>query len=158
MIQYITGDATCPTGEGVKVIAHVCNDMGGWGRGFVLALSQQWNEPEKSYRDWAAGRTDRPFGLGQTQYVTVDHNLWVANMIGQHKTHTIAGVPPVRYEAMETALGDVADFAISKTASVHLPRIGCGLAGGKWEIVEQIVNRSLCKCGVEVIVYDLPVK
>ena len=36
-IQYLTGDATAPTASGNKIIAHVCNDIGGWGKGFVLA-------------------------------------------------------------------------------------------------------------------------
>ena len=36
-IVYVRGDATVPSVKGVKVIAHVCNDIGGWGKGFVLA-------------------------------------------------------------------------------------------------------------------------
>lgn len=38
-IAYKRGDATQPVGEGSKVLVHVCNDIGGWGRGFVLAVS-----------------------------------------------------------------------------------------------------------------------
>ncbi|GGJ45802.1 hypothetical protein GCM10010121_066360 [Streptomyces brasiliensis] len=41
-IKYVRGDATVPSGKGVKAIAHVCNDVGGWGKGFVLALSRRW--------------------------------------------------------------------------------------------------------------------
>lgn len=40
-ILYIKGDATAPIGSGVKVITHICNDIGGWGKGFVLALSKK---------------------------------------------------------------------------------------------------------------------
>lgn len=40
-IHYVTGDATEPIGEGEKIIAHICNDQGGWGAGFVLALSKK---------------------------------------------------------------------------------------------------------------------
>jgi O-acetyl-ADP-ribose deacetylase (regulator of RNase III) len=47
-INYVRGDATVPSVKGVKVIAHVCNDSGGWGKGFVLALSRRWPEPEKA--------------------------------------------------------------------------------------------------------------
>ena len=32
-ILYIKGDATAPIGSGVKVITHICNDIGGWGKG-----------------------------------------------------------------------------------------------------------------------------
>lgn len=38
---YLKGDATCPQAKGVKIICHVCNDIGGWGKGFVLALSKR---------------------------------------------------------------------------------------------------------------------
>ncbi len=45
-IKYITGDATNPEADGLRIIVHVCNDIGGWGRGFVLALSNKWEVPE----------------------------------------------------------------------------------------------------------------
>jgi len=158
MIRYVTGDATSPADDGTKIIAHVCNDIGGWGRGFVVALSKQWPAPESSYRAWAAKGLDLPFELGQVQFVEVNEDTWVANMIGQHKTAVIDGVPSVRYEAIETALIRVAEFAQSKSASVHMPRIGCGLAGGNWEQVEESILRALCERSVSVTVYDLPNK
>ena len=43
-IRYVTGDATRPEGEGPKIIVHICNDIGAWGRGFVLALSKRFKE------------------------------------------------------------------------------------------------------------------
>ena len=79
LLQYVTGDATDPIGNGPKVIAHVCNDVGGWGRGFVLALSAKWSEPEAVYRKWAA-EGGAEFALGQVRFVSVDQDLWVANM------------------------------------------------------------------------------
>ena len=42
-----------------------------------------------------------------------------------------------------------------KTAIEHMPRIGCGLAGGKWEQVGPIVEETLAAAGVNVVVYDL---
>jgi len=39
-----------------------------------------------------------------------------------------------------------------------MPRIGCGLAGGDWSRVEEIINEVLIEAGVEVYVYDLPSK
>jgi hypothetical protein len=43
-------------------------------------------------------------------------------------------------------------------ASIHMPRIGSGLAGGSWEVVEEIVEETLCRQGLRVTVYDLPGK
>jgi len=31
-IKYIKGNATNPAGEGNKLIVHICNDTGGWGK------------------------------------------------------------------------------------------------------------------------------
>ena len=55
-ITFVRGDATTPSGKGPKIIAHVCNDIGGWGKGFVLALSRRWPEPERAYRAWHRDR------------------------------------------------------------------------------------------------------
>jgi len=35
-----------------------------------------------------------------------------------------------------------------------MPRIGCGLAGGKWELIEPIITRTLCQRGIATVVYD----
>ncbi|MGH7866045.1 MAG: Appr-1-p processing protein, partial [Candidatus Dormibacteraceae bacterium] len=46
-LKVTTGDAMSPNVPGPKIIAHICNDVGGWGKGFVLAVSQRWPEPER---------------------------------------------------------------------------------------------------------------
>ncbi|WP_043471070.1 macro domain-containing protein [Kitasatospora sp. MBT66] len=154
-IDYVRGDATAPLGKGVKVIAHVCNDLGGWGRGFVLAVSRRWAEPEAAYRRWHRERSKNDFGLGAVQLVQVTEYLWVANLIGQRGIRTgRSSGPPVRYEAIDTALATLGGHALSLGASVHMPRIGCGLAGGRWETVEPLVRARLTERGVPVTVYD----
>ncbi|MFJ8773556.1 macro domain-containing protein [Streptomyces microflavus] len=153
-ITYVRGDATAPQGKGVKVIAHVCNDLGGWGKGFVLALSRRWPEPEAAYRRWHRERAGNDFALGAAQFVQVGPHLWVANMVGQRGMRTGSKGVPVRYEAIDKALGAVASRAGKLGASVHMPRIGCGLAGGKWSRVEPIVQGRLTGEGVPVTVYD----
>ncbi|MGX1546247.1 macro domain-containing protein [Streptomyces adustus] len=153
-ITYVRGDATVPAARGVKVIAHVCNDMGGWGKGFVLAVSRRWPGPEAAYRAWHRARASNDFGLGALQLVQVETYVWVANMIGQHGIGTGSKGVPVRYEAIDTALGRLADRVIELDASVHMPRIGCGLAGGKWSRVEPLVEERLVRRGIRVTVYD----
>jgi O-acetyl-ADP-ribose deacetylase (regulator of RNase III) len=153
-IIYIRGDATVPSVKGAKVIAHVCNDIGGWGKGFVLALSRRWPEPEAAYRAWHRDRAKNDFGLGAVQLVQVDPHVWVANMVGQRGIRTGSKGVPVRYEAIDTALGRLADQVIELGASVHMPRIGCGLAGGTWSRIEPLITERLVKRGISVTVYD----
>lgn len=154
-IVYLVGDATKPEGAGNKIIAHVCNDVGGWGKGFVLALSKLSPAPELGYRKWYAERRQNDFALGAVQFVSVSDDISVANMIGQHGIRSAQGVPPIRYEAVATALQTVGKKALAENASVHLPRIGCGLAGGSWGEIEPLIERQICALGVPVFVYDL---
>ncbi|MET8861126.1 macro domain-containing protein [Streptomyces sp. NPDC004579] len=153
-IGYVRGDATAPSVKGVKVIAHVCNDIGGWGKGFVLALSRRWPEPEAAYRAWHRGRAGNDFGLGAAQFVQVEPYVWVANLVGQRGIRTGSKGVPVRYEAIDASLALLADRAVELGASVHMPRIGCGLAGGSWERVEPLVTERLVRRGLAVTVYD----
>lgn len=152
-IQYIKGDATNPTQLGNKIVVHICNDIGGWGKGFVLALSKRWKEPELQFRQWYKSQDN--FELGQVQFVKVEPDLWVANLIGQHKIYNDEnGVPPIRYEAVNQGLETIGLFSLSINASVHMPRIGCGLAGGTWDKIEPLITKGLLEKDVQVTVYD----
>jgi len=144
-IRYLQADTTRPTGEGRKILVHVCNDVGAWGRGFVLGLSRRHPEPERRYKAWAAGQEDRPFVLGQVQFVEVSPDLMVANLIGQHdiaRKGQPLDVPPVRYEAIREGLRRVRTEAERQGASVHMPRIGAGLAGGDWAVIERVIEEE----------------
>ena len=153
-IKYLKGDATSPQAKGNKIIAHVCNDIGGWGKGFVLAVSRRWSEPEKQYREWHRERNANDFGLGAIQTVKVEDYIWIANMIGQRGIKTGSKGVPIRYEAVDECLGKLAVETEALNASVHMPRIGCGLAGGKWEKIEPLIIQNLARKDIEVFVYD----
>lgn len=153
-LRAIKGAATSPQAKGPKIIAHVCNDLGGWGKGFVLAISTRWPEPERAYRRWHRARAGNDFGLGATQLVQVGADTWVANMVAQHGIRTGSNGPPMRYDAVADCLADVTDDARRLGASVHMPRIGCGLAGGRWEHIEPIVARTLLTNDIPATVYD----
>ncbi|MGW4233176.1 macro domain-containing protein [Streptomyces sp. NPDC004980] len=153
-ITYVRGDATAPQGKGVKLIVHCCNDLGGWGKGFVLALSRRWPEPEAAYRRWHRERAGNDFGLGAVQFVRAGPYTWVANLVGQRGTRTGSKGVPVRYDAIDAGLEKVALRAAELEASVHMPRIGCGLAGGTWSRVEPLIAGRLVDRGIAVTVYE----
>jgi O-acetyl-ADP-ribose deacetylase (regulator of RNase III) len=154
-IEYRIGDATRPAGRGSRIICHVCNDEGAWGSGFVAALSRMWADPEAAYRSWFLGGEAADFELGSVQIVRVEQGVWVANMIAQHGVGAREGAPPIRYAALRSCLTTVADVSHERLASVHMPRIGCGLAGGEWSVVERVIMETLCARDIDVTVYDL---
>lgn len=150
-IRYVVGDATAPqrkAGEKV-IIPHVCNCEGGWGRGFVLALSQKWKEPEALYRRRHRSGTMK---LGEMHFIDVGNDTFVANMVAQ-VLHWKDG-PPIRYDALRECLEYVAIHARKHNASVHAPRFGSGLAGGRWETIEALINETMSD--IDVVIYDLP--
>jgi O-acetyl-ADP-ribose deacetylase (regulator of RNase III) len=156
LLNFVKGDATRPQGDGPKLIVHVCNNIGAWGAGFVVAISRRWPEPEAFYREWYRNK-DGGFGMGRIQSVLVDDDLYVVNMIAQHSIRGRDGAssgPPLRYPALRQCLQKVVQLAQTHQASVHMPRIGCGLAGGMWEHVQDIIEETLVLGGVKVTVYD----
>jgi O-acetyl-ADP-ribose deacetylase (regulator of RNase III) len=152
--DYIKCDATQPIGDGKKVIAHCCNDAGGWGSGFVIAISKRWPEPEREYRKLFASSSR--LLLGSLHVVFVEQNIWVASIIGQHGygSRAVLSGPPIRYQALKDGFQSLAQWCIINNATVHMPRIGCGFAGGTWDMVEPLIQDTLCKSGIAVYVYD----
>jgi O-acetyl-ADP-ribose deacetylase (regulator of RNase III) len=55
---------------------------------------------------------------------------------------------------VEQCLRTLAEHAAELSASVHMPRIGCGLAGGRWEEIEPIISRTLGARDIPTTVYD----
>lgn len=153
-ITYLKGDATCPQAKGVKLICHVCNDLGKWGKGFVVGLSDRWNQPQEAYRTWYATGRKGGFELGATQFVQVERLIWVANMVAQRGTKRGSKGAPIRYDALIECLEKVAVKAQELDASIHMPRIGCGLGEGSWKKIEPILERYLVGLSIPVMVYD----
>lgn len=96
-----------------------------------------------------------PFVLGMSQFVAVEPDIRVVNMIAQVGTRTVGNLVPLRYKALEFCLRHVFEAASNVDGTVHMPRIGCGLAGGKWDEIENIINRVNIPFGADVFVYDL---
>lgn len=153
-INYVKGDATQPQwGFGRKIIVHCCNDRGAWGSGFVVALSKRWPDPEAKYR-----ANINQYHLGEIIWARVEDDIWVANLIGQHGTGLDEfGYPPIRYDAILQGLRRIGEMCAGHvdSPSVHMPRMGAGLAGGNWKIIELLVEQELVARGVPVTVYDL---
>jgi O-acetyl-ADP-ribose deacetylase (regulator of RNase III) len=93
--------------------------------------------------------------LGHVQFVRVSSDIEVANMIGQHGMVSPINPHPISYAALNHCLEKVARVAGHDGATVHMPRIGTGLARGKWEVIESIINRTMTLRDIDVTVYDL---
>ena len=171
-IKYVIGDATNPISSNNNIIIpHVCNNSGGWGRGFVFALSKKWPQPEDVYRQWFKNKhtSKNPhinnniykrniFKLGNTQLVKVENNIWIANMLAQEGIISIYNQKPIKYRQLIRAMEKVLKYSKDLNAEIHAPRFGSALAGGKWELIEELIREIWLENNINVIIYDLPKK
>lgn len=156
MINYVIGDATYPIGAGPKVIAHCVNNIGKFGSGFVLSLNKRWAKPRDKYFEWATHPSPYvPFELGQVQFVEVEPELWIANIVGQHQTIR-ENSRPIRYDALKKGLIAVGEFCLHENASFHAPKLGSGLAGGDWPIIADIIEEEIVGREIDATIYELP--
>jgi len=161
MLRYLVGDVINPSGTGYKIIPHVVNSIGAWGRGFVLAISKKWWQPEHDYREWSRqgpmelGKYD-PFTLGNVQFVKVESDIQIANMLAQNGLRGRNNPRPISYSALATCMKKVATKAKKLNASIHAPRFGAGLAGGDWETIEQYIIELWVRENLDICIYDLP--
>ncbi len=140
-IQIVKGDATLAKSG---ILVHVVNDVGAWGKGFVLAVSRRWPHVKAEYKKhW------QKFKLGDVQVVRAQPGLMIANLFGQHG---ISGKQCIRYGALKTGLRDVAFIARNNGIAVHAPRLGCGLAGGSWVIVRDLIEQEMKD--LDVTIYE----
>lgn len=154
-IEFLLGDVLSPRGSGRKIIAHIVSDATpNWGgRGVAMALKKRWPIAQDTFRHWFNTSNRRP--LGQVHFSEVEPDVEVATMVCQ-RGYGPSEKPRIRYAAAEKALAVIADRAVATGASVHMPRIGCGQAGGSWILVEELVNSALLRAGLSVTVYDVP--
>ena len=76
-------------------------------------------------------------------------------MIAQHG-YGESSKPRIRYAALKNCLEKLKGFAKDKSATVHMPRIGTGFAGGNWSYISELIDEVLVRDGVAVTVYSLP--
>jgi hypothetical protein len=155
-ITEVRGNALEPRGTGSKLIVHIVNDATpNWGGGgFAQAVRTKWPVIQEDFKAWAAA--DRSaLSLGNVRITKIDEQTIIASMICQ-KGYGPSTKPRIRYAALRKCLATVAESATKERVSAHMPRIGCGQAGGSWEIVQELVESSLCAGSIPVTVYDLP--
>jgi O-acetyl-ADP-ribose deacetylase (regulator of RNase III) len=154
-VKYLRGDATQPRGVGSRIIVQVVNDKAiSWGKGFSVAVRKMWPHAQKEFTEWVLTRRSE-FKLGNVHFAGLQDSMELASLVAQHG-YGPSLFPRIQYSALEECLSKLASHAKEARASVHMPRIGCGEAGGDWNIVSEIIDEQVCRKDVDVTVYDLP--
>jgi hypothetical protein len=135
------------------ILPHCCNDIGGWGSGFVKSLDDNFPEVGLAYRAWFSRKSvpnskstvvegNNP-GLGDVQVVRVKLDCGgyalVANMIGQKGVVSSTNPVPIKYDALETAMRYVHE-SLKEDRKIIAPLFGAGLARGDWTVIEKLIE------------------
>ena len=155
-IIYLRGNVTQPRGDRQKVIVHVVNNRArSWGgRGVAAAIAKAWPEAHRDFRLWSSSRSEA-HKLGSLRLFQVSEIDSVASLVCQ-SGYGESTKPRIRYAALRQCLEKLGSTLEGLLTSAHMPRIGCGQAGGSWKVVEEMVASSLCRRKIPVSVYDPP--
>jgi len=154
-ITSIRGSALEPRRTGPQIIAHIVNDKTpNWGAGFARAVRNKYPSVQKDFKEWAVMNPDK-FSLGNTKTSIASDELYIVNMIAQHG-YGESVKPRIRYAALRDCLHQLNKITLSKGASVHMPRIGTGYAGGNWSYILELIDEILVRNGINVTIYTLP--
>lgn len=140
-----------------EIICHQVNCKGTMGAGLALQIKKKWPQAYKSYKD-ACLATNSKRLLGLAQLVKCDGGKIIANVFGQNgygteKVHT-------DYDALQNGLRDVFEAVKYNPRyqgyRISIPyKIGCGLAGGNWDIVYKLIDDLSKYYQVDVIMYKI---
>lgn len=150
-MEMLRGDALQPKGEGNKIVAHVVNDKTpNWGAGFGRALQLKWPKAQHHFKSVFEHRHGSKMGL--TAISRVDEDVYTFQMVCQ-RGYGPSSSTKLRYEALRTCLAQLREAAAEQRASIHMPKIGTGEAGGSWGLISNLISEELCAKGVSVTVY-----
>lgn len=148
MIEYRKGNLLDVT-EGI--IVHGCNCQGVMGSGVAKAIREKFPEAYKTYR---AEHEYYTLVLGEiVWWCNDDYTLWIANALTQDQYGTDRR--HVNYAAIAKVFTEIFRQVRINKHTVHFPKIGAGLGGGSWEIIEQIINDCDPHDKVEKICWEL---
>jgi len=145
-ILYTVGDVLASS---EKVIVHGCNCFCVMGAGIAAQIRKQFPAAWKADQDTIPGDN---YKLGRYTFA-VEHDKVIFNAYTQYGTNLPVNVD---YSAVHNALFSIClDLkTIGYNGPVAMPRIGCGLAGGKWNVVAEILEDIHSSLGTHFHVYD----
>jgi O-acetyl-ADP-ribose deacetylase (regulator of RNase III) len=137
MIKYIDGDLV-KDAELFDVIAHCCNCFCTMGAGIAPQIKTKFPEAYKADCETINGDTNK---LGTISY-TENTKPIVVNLYGQFDyTGRRTGQMDLDYTALRSALREMKNKFSGLLFG--LPKIGAGLAGGDWDVIEAIIEEEL---------------
>lgn len=122
-----------------RLIAHGCNARGVMNSGVAKRVRELYPDASTQYRDYCKAGILPP---GEIHIYVANESRIIANLITQ-PDFGYEGMRYISYDALTTAC-ETLDKHCERLAihDIAMPRIGAGLGGGNWEVIESIIETS----------------
>lgn len=151
----------------IQIWAHQVNCKGVMNAGVARQIRQTYPEVYDTYveytKDYIACNNEPPLGECFT-YLSDDESHYILNIYGQNQYGTstrqtdyealkkglLSGIRQLRYDYC------AGDYPSELQLTIAIPyKIGCGLAGGDWEVVKGILEEIEFAANVLFVAYEL---
>lgn len=139
MINYIQGDLFTTKD---RLIAHGCNARGVMGSGVAASIKKMYPGAFEAYKMG-------PYDVMGTVIYHVSRSYdsrgtVIANCITQSEYGLTKNHRYVSYDALDTCMSNIHFYCIDNNiGSISIPKIGAGLGGGDWAVIEKIIQSKL---------------
>lgn len=155
MIKHINGDIL---NANENIIVQQVNCHGVMGAGLAKQLAQRYPVIVSPYKKLCFDKGMNCLGDAQLIQVSAlgpkSSHKHVANLFGQKHYGRNSNVIYTDYKAFTEGLSLIKQYAGQHEFSVAIPYgIGCGLANGNWNVIEDIINNVFSNTNIDVTIY-----
>lgn len=135
VLKYVKGDLFSEENK-CKYIVHQVNCQGVMGSGIALEIKNRYPLAFKSYKDYCSMFDNTKNMLGKVD-LSESNGKIIANLFAQDH-YLPRGICHTDYNALEQGFNFLKDIT---KEDISMPKIGCGLGGGDWNKVEELIKK-----------------
>ena len=129
-----------------NIIVHQVNNLGIMGAGLALQIKNKWPDVYTEYKKYIHQmntiKSTKHTLIGSIHLVPINNNQVIINMFSQNGISRTKRTTD--YDAMEQCFKQIQKIIQETNHTVAIPyKIGCGLAGGDWNIVQNLIEKYL---------------
>lgn len=148
MLTYKTGNLMNFTED---AFGHGCNCQKRMASGVAAAVKKTYYEMVQADLDSQRTPEER---LGKATVVKLSNDKYGFNIYSQFRYGSDR--IQVDYAALESGTRAACNALVAiEKKTLALPKIGCGLAGGDWNIVSKILEKISNETGIDITIYEL---
>ena len=137
---------------GFDIIGQGCNCFCRMGAGIAYGIAKNFPDAVRADNETECGDESKlgDYSVGYHYNDDTGKYLNILNCYTQFGHNSAE--KPVDYDAIEKVMIKINNA--HKYKSIGLPLIGCGLAGGDWNIVKEIIQKTLVDMDVTIVHYN----